>query len=204
MNRPRCAADKLCGPQGADVATQEFDDYYEILQISPTAEPEMIHRAYRLLAQRFHPDNSETGNAERFRQLTEAYEVVSDPERRARYDVGYARRRQERWRLVTNGADSENDFATEQRFRLTVLEVLYTRRRIDPESPGMSPLDIENLIGLTRDQQEFTIWYLVQKKYVTRNDSSMLTVTVDGVEYLESNYKETSRLRLKEAPSFRP
>ena len=61
----------------------ELTDYYELLQISPNAEPETIHRVYRLLAQRFHPDNRDTGNTERFHQLSEAYQVLSDPERRA-------------------------------------------------------------------------------------------------------------------------
>ena len=37
-------------------------DYYDVLQVSPSAEPDTIHRVYRLLAQRFHPDNKETGN----------------------------------------------------------------------------------------------------------------------------------------------
>ena len=62
-------------------------DYYEILQISPSAEPETIHRVYRLLAQRSHPDNAETGNEVQFRILTDAYRVLSDPEKRAEYDV---------------------------------------------------------------------------------------------------------------------
>ena len=48
-------------------------DYYEALQISPNAEPEMIHRVYRLLAQRFHPDDKESGSAARFRLISEAY-----------------------------------------------------------------------------------------------------------------------------------
>ena len=62
-------------------------DYYELLQISPNAEPDTIHRVYRLLAQRFHPDNQETGDPARFRQVTDAYQVLSDPEQRARFDV---------------------------------------------------------------------------------------------------------------------
>ena len=61
-------------------------DYYEILQISPNAEPETVHRVFRLLAQRYHPDNAETGNEAQFRVLNEAYRVLSDPEQRARYD----------------------------------------------------------------------------------------------------------------------
>ena len=53
----------------------ETPDYYEILQISTNAEPETVHRVYRLLAQRYHPDNAETGNDATFRKLTEAYHV---------------------------------------------------------------------------------------------------------------------------------
>src|SRR4051794_28023088 len=114
-------------------------DHYEVLQISPTAEPETVHRVYRLLAQRLHPDNSETGNAAQFRMLSDAYQIISDPEQRARYDVVHAQRRQDRWRLVASNDHAENDFEAEQLVRLTVLEVLYTRRRIEPVSPAMSP-----------------------------------------------------------------
>src|SRR6478609_3699010 len=125
----------------------EQTDYYEILQISANAEPETIHRVYRLLAQRFHPDNAETGNDSRFRLLSDAYQVLSDPERRAKYDVLHANQRQERWRLVSAGAQAENDFGTEELVRLTVLEVLYTRRRLEPANVGLSPLELEALTG---------------------------------------------------------
>ncbi len=183
------------------MASDEVVDYYEILQISATAEPDTIHRVYRLLAQRLHPDNGETGNSTQFRQLTEAYHVLSDPERRAQYDVVHARLRQERWRLVSNGAQSENDFATEQRLRLTLLEVLYTRRRLEAQNPGLTPLDLESLIGVSREQLEFTVWYLVQKKYITRADNSSLVVTAEGVEFLEDNYRENLQRRLAAAPA---
>ena len=115
------------------MARDETPDYYEILQISPTAEPETVHKVYRLLAQRCHPDNKDTGNEAQFRQLSDAYQVLSDPERRAQYDVAHAALRQSRWRLVSNGAQAANDFEVEQLIRLTVLEVLYTRRRTEPE-----------------------------------------------------------------------
>jgi curved DNA-binding protein CbpA len=170
-------------------------DYYEVLQISPNAEPETVHRVYRLLAQRFHPDNHETGNDERFRRLTEAYEVLSDAQRRAKYDVVHAQQRQERWRLISSGAQSENDFQAEQGLRLTVLEVLYTRRRTEPESPGLFPTDLERLTGRPREHLEFTIWYLLQKKFLTRSDNSLLVITADGVEYLEHNYQDTLQRR---------
>jgi curved DNA-binding protein CbpA len=184
------------------VGTDQDADYYEVLQISPNAEPDTVHRVYRLLAQRFHPDNRETGNDTRFRELTEAYEVISDPARRAQYDVIYSQHRQERWRLVTSGATAENDFETERILRLTLLEVLYTRRRTEPDKPVLSPLDLESLTGTPREHLEFTIWYLIQKKLISRSDSSMLQITADGVEHLEGNYRENvQRRRLNPRPA---
>ena len=178
------------------MSSNQAADYYEILQISPNAEPETVHRVFRLLAQRFHPDNAETGNEAQFRMLNDAYRVLSDPEQRARYDVLHAKLRQERWRLVASGAEADNNFDAERSIRFTVLEVLYTRRRLEIESPGLSPLDLEKLTGRAREHLEFTIWYLVQKKYITRSDGSMLQITVDGVEYLESNYTANAQRRL--------
>lgn len=175
-------------------------DYYEILQISPNAEPDTIHRVYRLLAQRFHPDNHETGEAARFRQITEAYHVLSDPELRAKFDVGHQQVRQERMRIVTNGASAHTDFEMEQLVRLTVLEALYTQRRVNPGNPGIFDLDLESLTGQSRDHLEFTFWYLMSKNLIKRGDSSRLIITADGVDYLEQHYETNlARKRLKES-----
>jgi curved DNA-binding protein CbpA len=173
----------------------EILDYYETLQINVNAEPETIHRVYRMLAQRFHPDNADTGSASKFRQVSEAYETLSVPEKRARYDVAHQQRQKERWRLVSTGADAENDFAAEMVLRLTVLEVLYTKRRVDPQVPGIFIRDLEEFTGRPREHLEFTIWYLVQKKFITRGDSSLLQITADGVEHLEQNYQSELQKR---------
>jgi len=178
---------------------QTTQDYYEVLQVSSSAELETIHRVYRLLAQRFHPDNRETGNASRFRLVSDAYSVLSNPEERARYDILHQQQKQDRWRLVSTGGDAENDFEMEQKVRLTVLEVLYTKRRMEPREPAVFSLDLEGMIGRPREHLEFTVWYLGQKKFVTRDDNSRLIITAEGVEYLEANYRANPRLRLKAA-----
>lgn len=170
-------------------------DYYEVLQVSANAEPDTIHRIYRLLAQRFHPDNTETGNADRFHQIHEAYTVLSNPESRARYDVSYHKVRQDRWRLIASGANAENDFELEQIGRMTLLEALYTRRRTDPDSPSLMSSDLEGLIGRPREHLQFTIWFLVQKKYITKDDQARLLITADGAEYLEANYQSNMKQR---------
>ncbi|MEJ2483938.1 MAG: DnaJ domain-containing protein, partial [Gemmatimonadota bacterium] len=61
-------------------------DHYETLQLSPSADPETIERVYRLLAKRYHPDNERSGDFDRFNQVRQAYEVLSDKDKRARYD----------------------------------------------------------------------------------------------------------------------
>jgi curved DNA-binding protein len=163
----------------------EIQDYYEILQISPNAEPETVHRVYRLLAQRFHPDNTESGDEDRFRQLSEAYQVLGDSEKRAQYDIVHANLKQGRWRLISANQQAGDDFESEQLARLMVLELLYIRRRTDFSDPGLSLFDLESLTGRAREHLQFTIWFLTQKKYVTRADDGVVTITADGVEYLE-------------------
>ncbi|OOV34821.1 hypothetical protein BV53_04995 [Candidatus Synechococcus spongiarum LMB bulk15N] len=62
-------------------------DYYDLLNVSRDADPETLKRAYRRLARQYHPDvNKEPGAEERFKEIGRAYEVLSDPEKRARYD----------------------------------------------------------------------------------------------------------------------
>jgi len=172
-------------------------DYYEVLQVSDSAEPETINRVYRIFAQRYHPDNQETGNEARFREITEAYQILSNPEKRAQYDATSEKRRKDRWRLVSEGATSENNFELEQAVRLTVLEALYTKRRVDPATPGIYLRELERMIGRPREHLEFTLWYLNQKKLINTDDSRMY-LTADGAEYLEEAYRSNiQRKRLQ-------
>ena len=65
----------------------KYKDYYEILGVSRDAGQDQIKQAYRKLARKYHPDVSDSPEAEtRFKEVGEAYEVLKDPEKRAAYD----------------------------------------------------------------------------------------------------------------------
>ena len=66
----------------------KFRDYYETLEVPRGATEEEIRKAYRKLARKHHPDvnRSDKSAEEKFKEINEAYEVLSDPEKRKRYD----------------------------------------------------------------------------------------------------------------------
>jgi len=65
----------------------EYKDYYKVLGVSKTADKDEIRKSYRQLARKYHPDVSKESDAEaRFKEVSEAYEVLSDAKKRAEYD----------------------------------------------------------------------------------------------------------------------
>ena len=160
-------------------------DYYEFLQISPNADAETIHRVYRFLAARLHPDNSETGHEENFRLLRIAYDVLADPRRRAEYDATRSRTQAPPEPLASS-IDFMDELEGELNRRLAVLAVLYYRRRTNPTFPEVNLQEIEERMGFPRDYLDFTLWYLQRKGYVSKADNAQYTLTVDGVDFVET------------------
>jgi curved DNA-binding protein CbpA len=164
----------------------EIPDYYELLEISPQATPETIHRVYRYMAARHHPDNVGTGNLEKFTQITSAYKVLSDPNRRSEYDAQRATGQPAIQNPMSSTVDFMDQGLGDLNRRLAVLAILYYRRRIYPNSPEVSLAEIEERMGFPRDYLDFTTWYLSKKRYITRADNSDFTLTVEGVDFIET------------------
>jgi DnaJ-domain-containing protein 1 len=170
-------------------------DYYEVLQISPNADAETIHRVYRIMASRFHPDNPVTGSLERFLQLREAYQTLSDADLRAQYDAGRQNGQPQPhpafWqKSFVDGIEGETNR------RLGVLSLLYQRRRISESKPGVSVMELEQRMAFPREYLNFTLWYLRSKGYVSvMPDNSDCALTSEGVDYVESSSNTNKVIR---------
>jgi curved DNA-binding protein len=161
-------------------------DYYDVLQLSPKAELETIRRVYRIMAARFHPDNPDSGDQERFLLLSDAYKVLSDPEHRSQYDAMRGEEKQLPLPVFQNKAFVD-DKEGEANRRLGVLCLLYAQRRRDTEHPNTSLLELEETMGIPREHLEFTLWYLRQKRYVLMSDGADCSLTVEGVDFVEEH-----------------
>ncbi len=168
-------------------------DYYELLQVSGTAQPLMITKAYRLLAAFYHPDNQETGDREAFEKVLAAYRVLCDPVRRAAYD-------RETFGASSpppsNGGPPERELSDrrthdERELRSQLLRALYDVRRTAPHRPSLPLMVIPDLFGCSIDEAQFTLWYLRGKKLIEMTDDGMM-ITVAGVDYVESHERDAA------------
>jgi hypothetical protein len=160
-------------------------DYYEALQVSRRADADTIRRVYHLMAQRYHPDNRETGNDELFRQIAKANEVLSDPARRAAFDLQLASHDQARLHLFENWQSTQGVQA-EVIKRQAILRLLYNQRFTDAERPWIVLRDFENLMSCPREHLEFSFWVLREGKLVTRGDNARYEITYEGVAAVEA------------------
>jgi curved DNA-binding protein len=161
----------------------EMKDYYEILQVSPRADRDTIERVFRYLAHRFHPDNRETGDADRFSEIAEAYRVLSSGEQRAMYDLSYERVREARWHLFSEESTAD-DLATDTRIRLAIMSILYVVRRNNPAEPGVGTMELERLLECPEPVIKFHCWYLRENNWIARLDTGYIAISALGVDKL--------------------
>jgi curved DNA-binding protein CbpA len=165
------------------MAELHLTDYYEVLQVSPRADRDTIERVYRFLANRYHPDNRETGDAERFSELVDAYRVLSDAVERSRYDQGYEKTRESRWKLFGQETVG-NEIASDSRIRQAMMSILYVARRNSPIEPGVGSVELERLLDVPDSVIRFHLWYMRECNWICRLDTGHLAITALGVDKL--------------------
>lgn len=195
------------GGAGTATAQQAKElSLYELLQVDRNAHSTIIRYAYRYLAAMFHPDNSETGDAEKFRIITEAWKTLSDDTRRQAYDMTLAV--QDASKPAAKQAGGPSSFGrdsmpkfertsltwSEVELRVAVLQILLAQRRKKPASGGCSGkmlMDVLQIDDVT--EVEFALWYLREKSMIETGERVFM-ITAVGLDYLTAQLSQTQIL----------
>jgi curved DNA-binding protein CbpA len=169
------------------------------------ASSEAIANAYQKLAGRYNPRNSDTRDQPKFAAVTRAYEVLADPAARRAFDAALPKIANVEEAVSGFGGDKFfNGLAEEQLRRLTVLCILYDRRRQTPATPGLPLRILEQMVSFPGEALQFSLWYVKQRGLALADDQSCLQITADGIEYLERNPPEREKIYALLDPRARP
>jgi hypothetical protein len=123
---------------------------------------------------------------DKFLTLKRAFETLTTPSLRAEYDALYQQHNAEPIEIFELKEFSIGVEGEANR-RLGILCLLYTRRRSNPDDPGLSMLEFESMMSVPREHLMFTMWYLRSKKFIAVDDASAYTLTALGADYVEEN-----------------
>jgi curved DNA-binding protein CbpA len=168
-----------------------FTDYYEVLEVSPNANSETIDRIFRYLAQRYHPDNHDTGDRLRFDAVLQAHNTLKDPAKRAQYDIQLKNYSGVRWKLADEAGDGK-DIQPDGDLQHKLMSILYVKRRQDANNPGVGSVELERLLGCPTKHLEFHLWYLKEKGWIRRLENGLLAITVEGIDRTNSKPRGTT------------
>lgn len=142
--------------------TDGFRDLYRILQVDHLAEPEVIEGAYKRLSRKYHPDtNKDTGAEAKMKLINQAYQILSDPEKRREYDLIYRQRLEERNKAVLQELEKPEQLMVRQ--ATDVLQGYFS---------GLASGAFEAAYALVSDED---------KKYISKADFLEWQKTVTGL-----------------------
>ena len=172
-----------------------FIDYYETLEISPNANAETIDRIFRYFAQRYHPDNQDTGDRLRFSAILQAHNTLKDQAKRTQYDIQLKNRSDFSRKLAAEASDS-NGIERDVDIQDKLLSLLYVKRRRNTRDPGIGNQELERLSGSPSEHLEFHLWYLKEKGWIGKLENGTLAITVEGIDRANSEHHRKTTTKL--------
>jgi len=185
--------------------SDKFIDLYELMQLSPNADPAAIHVMHYHLTEKYHPDNKETGDQHKHRAISQAYKILSNAESRAQYDLEYQKQKGTAGPSAAKsqgipGMQADGGIELERAKRQGILYLLYQRRVKDMTKPNMNMRDFEAMLGYPKESLEFSLWYLKENDCLRPGDNGAFSISSKGVEVYETVAGESQDLVVLPAP----
>jgi len=175
-----------------------FVDYYKILGIKPDISADDLGRRFHRLAKRYHPDNPQTGNRERFDQIVEAHNILKDLGKRSKYDILYNQvvGSNPTHASDSNGTDGDT-VGQDLDIQSKLLSVFYNKRRHNIRDPGVPEMELERIFNCKIESLEFHFWYLKAKRWIEKLENGMFSITVEGIDHINSeHHRKTTTMLL--------
>jgi hypothetical protein len=119
-------------------------------------------------------------------------QLQCDPQRRASYDNEHRKARRTPAPEPFEAPKPVPTIQDEVQRRDEILLLLYRRRQTHPQQPHIGLRDLETLLGIPKEQLEFSLWYLKESGHIVRSDSARHTITLQGVQLAESLNRRVS------------
>jgi curved DNA-binding protein CbpA len=173
----------------------EFIDYYEVLKISPDADPDTLEHAFRCFARRYHPDNLESGDRALFGLILQAHDTLKDPVSRAQYDLEH-RQRTRGEPVAAEQAGEADMVGSDVEIQRRMLTLFYTRRRKQVREPGIGDAELASVLGHPIEHIAFNLWYMEEKQWIRKIECGSFAITAEGVDRaaVERNLAHDRRL----------
>jgi curved DNA-binding protein CbpA len=166
-----------------------------MLEISPNANSETVERMFRYLARRYHPDNPTTADRDRFDSVLLAHEVLKDPVKRIQYDTEYKDQLGFRSELAEQASDCDG-VGRDVSIRNKLLSLFYAKRRRDVKDPGIGDIELECILGYPIELLAFNLWYMMEKKWISRTENGTFAITAEGVDHASSEIQTRTARKL--------
>ncbi len=176
--------------------SEQFVDFYELLQLSPNADQAAIHVMHYHLTEKYHPDNQDTGDMQKHRAVLHAYKILGNAESRAQYDAEYRQHKKQ----LPAAPQEEEGVEMERAKRQGILFLLYQKRMKEMNKPNMNLRDFESKLGYAKEDLEFSLWYLKEIDCLRAGDNGTYAITYKGVEFYERTALENQELVVLPSP----
>ena len=171
---------------------ETFVDLYGVLQVGPYCDARILEAAYHHLAKMYHPDHTGSPDTAKFSALSEAYKILRNRNKRAKYDVLYYQHFPERipkphsTRPETEGSVEEGPALDDAEAHARILDHLYKKRRENAQDAGVVGFYLQEMLQCSDEHFDFHKWYLKEKGFIVLTEQGTLAITIQGVDHVIS------------------